>query len=205
MSGQSSAACCRVMACHAERPAMRPCRGPSSVAPRGAIEASQDSCAEEEGARRTRALFTMGMALALFAAAPGMVAPSGPAQTSVLAPLKTPWEHTRPLGEGLVAHVPEDQYDGRPRPEVRSFREPFTHLIGENCRFMAQVAGETAPLEMSAIETLNGRDAMIQALKGSDDYGATVWTGMTDPKALELIAGRGGQPQRQQPSPPTPR
>jgi uncharacterized damage-inducible protein DinB len=117
------------------------------------------------------------------------------AQTSVLAPLKTQWENTRNLVEGLVAQVPEDKYDFRPTPEVRSFREQFTHLIGENFRFMAQAAGETAPMEMSAIEKLTGRDDILQALKESYDYGANVWTGMTDHKAMEMIAGRGGQQQ----------
>jgi uncharacterized damage-inducible protein DinB len=122
-------------------------------------------------------------------------AQSGTAQTSFLAPLKTQWENTRTLVEGLVAQVPEDKYDFRPTPEVRSFREQFTHLIGENFRFMAQAAGQTPPMEMSAIEKLTGRDDILQALKDSYDYGAKVWMGMTDQKAMEMIAGRGGQQQ----------
>ena len=122
-------------------------------------------------------------------------AQSGTAQTSFLAPVKTQWENTRTLVEGIVAQVPEDKYDFRPTPEVRSFREQFTHLIGENFRFMAQAAGETAPMEMSAIEKLKGRDEIIQALKDSYDYGAKVWLGMTEQTAMEMIPGRGGQQQ----------
>jgi DinB superfamily len=94
--------------------------------------------------------------------------------------LKTPWDNTRTPVEGLVAQVPEDTYDFRPTPEVRSFREQFTHLIGENFRLMAQAAGETAPMERSAIEQLTGRDDILKALKESYDYGAHVWTSMTD-------------------------
>jgi uncharacterized damage-inducible protein DinB len=123
-------------------------------------------------------------------------APSVTAQTSVLAPLKTQWDHTRALVEGLVAQVPEELYDFRPTPEVRSFREQFTHLIDENYRFMAQAASETPPMEKSAIEQLKGRDEILQALKDSYDYGAKVWAGLTDQKAMELIPGRGGQPQQ---------
>jgi uncharacterized damage-inducible protein DinB len=122
-------------------------------------------------------------------------AQSGTAQTNVLAPLKTQWDYTRTLVEGLVAQVPEDMYDFRPTPEVRSFREQFTHLIDENFRFMAQAAGETPPMEKSAIEQLKGRDEILQALKDSYDYGAKVWMGMTDQTATEMIPGRGGQPQ----------
>src|SRR4029450_714572 len=114
-------------------------------------------------------------------------AQSGTAQTTVLAPWKTHWENTRTLVEGLVAQVPEDMYDFRPTPEVRSFREQFTHLIDENFRFMAQAAGETPPMEKSAIEQLKGRDEILQALKDSYDYGAKVWMGMTDQTAMEMI------------------
>jgi hypothetical protein len=85
-------------------------------------------------------------------------AQSGTAQTSFLAPVKTHWENTRNLVEGIVAQVPEDKYAFRPTPEVRSFREQFTHLIAENFRFMAQAAGEPPPMEMSAVEKLTGRD-----------------------------------------------
>ena len=99
------------------------------------------------------------------------VAQSGTAQTNVLAPLKTQWDNTRTLVEGIVAQVPEDLYDFRPTPEVRSFREQFTHLIDENFRFMAQAAGETPPMEKNAIEKLTGRDDILQALKDSYDYG----------------------------------
>jgi uncharacterized damage-inducible protein DinB len=122
-------------------------------------------------------------------------APFGTAQISVLAPLKAQWDSTRNLVEGIVAQVPEGMYDFRPTPEVRSFREQFTHLISENYYFMAQAAGETPPMEKSAIDQLKGRDEILKALKDSYDYGVKVWTGMTDQRAMEMIPGRGGQPQ----------
>jgi uncharacterized damage-inducible protein DinB len=122
-------------------------------------------------------------------------AQSSNAQHSFLAPLKTQWDNTRTLVEGIVAQVPEDLYDFRPTPEVRSFREQFTHLISENFLFMAQAAGETPPMEKSAIDQLKGRDDILKALKDSYDYGAKVWMGMTDQTAIEMIPGRGGQQQ----------
>jgi hypothetical protein len=109
-------------------------------------------------------------------------APRCSAQTNFLAPVKTQWEYTRTLVEGIVAQVPEDLYDFRPTPEVRSFR-------------VAQAAGEPPPMEKSAIEQLKGRDEILQALKDSYEYGAKVWTGLTEQKALEMIPGRGGRPQ----------
>jgi hypothetical protein len=50
-------------------------------------------------------------------------------------------------------------------------------------------------MEKSAIEQLKGRDEILQALKAGYDYGAKVWMGMTEQKAMELIPGRGGQQQ----------
>jgi uncharacterized damage-inducible protein DinB len=139
--------------------------------------------------RRHRRLGTLLLSVAWLAAA------QCGAQPSVLDPLKAQWDNTRALVEGIVAQVPEDLYDFRPTPEVRSFREQFTHLIDENFRFMAQAAGETPPMEKNAIEKLTGRDDILQALKDSYDYGAKVWMGITDQTAMEMIPGRGGQQQ----------
>ena len=117
------------------------------------------------------------------------------AQNSLLDPVKAQWENTRNLVTGIVGQVPEDLYDFKPTPEVRSFREQFTHLIAENYRFMSQAAGQDAPVDVAAIEQLKGRDEIIKALNASYEYGATVWADMTEEKATEMIPGRGGQQQ----------
>ena len=122
-------------------------------------------------------------------------AQKGSAQTNFLAPLKSTWESTRTLVQGIVAQVPEDKYDYRPTPETRSFRDQFTHLIGENYRFMAMAAGEQPPVDMSSINQLKGRDEIVKALTESYDYGAKVWTGMDEAKAVEMTAGMGGRQQ----------
>ena len=141
--------------------------------------------------RRDWRFWTLLVSVAWLAAAQ-----CGSAQTNFLAPLKAQWENTRTLVEGIVAQVPENLYDFRPTPEVRSFREQFTHLIDENYRFMAQAAGETPPMEKSAIEKLKSRDEILKALKDSYDYGAKIWMGMTEQRAMEMIPGRGGQKQQ---------
>ena len=122
-------------------------------------------------------------------------AQTGAAQTSFLAPLKTQWESTRNLVTGIVGQVPEDKYDFRPTPETRSFREQFTHLIGENYRFMAQAAGEPPPVDQATADKLKTRDEIVKALADSYDYGAKVWATMDEKKATEMVAGRGGQQQ----------
>ena len=119
----------------------------------------------------------------------------GAAQNSFLTPLKTQWDSTRTLLTGIASQVPEDKYDFKPTPEVRSFREQLTHLVGENSRFMALAAGEQPPVEMSKIDSLKGRDEILKALADSYEYGAKVWTTMDDKKAVEMVAGFGGRQQ----------
>ncbi|MBI2818353.1 MAG: DinB family protein [Acidobacteria bacterium] len=117
------------------------------------------------------------------------------AQNSLLDAVKAQWESTRGLVTGIVGQVPENLYDFKPTPEVRSFREQFTHLIAENYMFMSQAAGEQPPVDSSTINQLKSRDEIVKALAESYEYGAKVWAGMNDKKAMEMIPGRGGQQQ----------
>ena len=112
-----------------------------------------------------------------------------------LAPLKVQWDSTRNLVTGIVSQVPEDKYDYRPTPETRSFREQFTHLIGENYRFMASAAGEQPPVDISKFDSLKTKDEIVKALGESYEYGAKVWSTMDEKKATEMVAGRGGSQQ----------
>src|SRR5215471_692143 len=111
--------------------------------------------------------------------------PSFPA-TSFLTPVKAAWESTRNLVIGIVEVMPEDKYDFKPTPDVRTFRDVVIHLVGENYLFFGRVAGES----------LKSRDELIKALRESYDYGAKVWAGLTEAKALEMIEVRDQKVQR---------
>jgi uncharacterized damage-inducible protein DinB len=117
---------------------------------------------------------------------------TGRAQTSFLEPLKAQWENTRALVLRMAEAIPEEKYDFKPTPEVRSFRDQLTHLVGENYMFMGMVVGER-PAEGSRADSLKSKDEILKALKESYDYGAKVWSGLTEQKALEMMPGRGGQ------------
>jgi len=117
------------------------------------------------------------------------------AQNSFLEPLRAQWESTRNLVTGIVGQVPENLYDFKPTPEVRSFREQFVHLVAENYMFMGQAAGEAPPVDRSTIDQLKGRDEIVKALAESYEYGAKIWAGMDEKKAVEMVPGRGGQQQ----------
>ena len=126
------------------------------------------------------------------AQAPASPAPPGFPATSFLAPVKATWDSTRTLVLGIVEAMPEDKYDFKPTPAVRSFREIAIHLIGENYTFFSRVSGDNLPSN-ARFNTLKSRDEILKALRESYDYGAKVWAGLTEEKALEMVEGRGGQ------------
>ena len=137
-----------------------------------------------------------GLAQTPGAAAPAaggaVAAPASFPATSFLTPTKATWESTRTLVLGIVEVMPEDKYDFKPTPAVRTFRENVIHLIGENYTFFGRVSGENLPSN-ARFDTLKSRDEIVKALRESYDYGSKVWAGLTEEKALELIEGRGGQ------------
>jgi len=123
---------------------------------------------------------------------PGGATPSGFPPTSFLAPAKATWESARGLVLGIAEIFPEDKYDFRATPAVRPIREILIHLIGENYTFFSRISGETLPSN-DRFNSLKSRDEILKELRASYDYGAKVWSGLTEEKALELVEGRGGQ------------
>ena len=118
--------------------------------------------------------------------------PSFPA-TSFLAATRATWDNTRTLLLGIADSVPEDKYDFKPTPAVRTFREILIHLIGENYTFFSRVSGDNLGSN-ARFDTLKSRAEIMKALRESYDYDARVWAGLTEEKALEMVPGRGGQP-----------
>jgi uncharacterized damage-inducible protein DinB len=127
------------------------------------------------------------IAVAFLGVSPGL---AGAQATGFLAPVRATWDSTRALVVGLVEAMPEDKWDFKPTASVRSFRETVIHLVGENYLFFGRVAGENLP---NPAQNLKTRDELVKALKDSYEYGAKVWSGLTEEKALELVEGRGGQ------------
>src|SRR5438552_10377872 len=143
------------------------------------------------GGTMTRTSFTHSIVVAVLVtlgtAGAAAAQPGFPA-TSFLTPAKTTWESTRNLVIGIVEVMPEDKYDFKPTPNVRTFRDNVIHLIGENYLFFGRVAGENLA---NPAQNLKSRDELIKALRESYDYGAKVWAALTDAKALQTIEVQG--------------
>ena len=139
----------------------------------------------------TRSVVVVALSI-LGTAAAAAAQPSFP-PTSFLMPAKATWESTRNLVIGIVEVMPEDKYDFRPTPSVRTFRDNIIHLVAENYLFFGRVAGENLG---NPAQNLKSRDELLKALRESYDYGAKVWAGLTEEKALEMIEVRGQKVQR---------
>lgn len=140
----------------------------------------------------TLALLWAGPAIAQAPAPGAATAQTKFPATSFLTSTRATWESTRGLVLGIAEVIPEEKYDFKPTPAVRSFREILIHLIAENYLFFSRVSGESlgGPERFSNLKT---RAEILKALRDSYDYGAKVWEGLTEEKALEMVAGRGGQ------------
>ena len=129
-------------------------------------------------------------ALTLLTAGPALAQSFPP--TSFLTPTKATWESTRGLVLGIAEIIPEDKYDFRPTPTVRTTRENLIHLIGENYFFFTKVSGDPLP-SADRLKELKSRDEILKELRASYDYGAKVWDTLTEAKAQELVEGRNNQ------------
>jgi uncharacterized damage-inducible protein DinB len=126
----------------------------------------------------------------------GTAAAQSASPPSFLTAARATWDSTRDLVIGIVEVMPEDKYDFKATPTVRSFRDQVIHLVAENYLFFGRVAGENLGNPAQGLKT---RAELIKALRDSYEYGAKVWGGLTEEKALEMIEVRGQKVQRWSP------
>jgi uncharacterized damage-inducible protein DinB len=112
------------------------------------------------------------------------------AADDIVGPLRKQWGLTRDLVVNLVQIMPEEKYDYKPTPAIRSFREIVRHLILENYNFMSMVAGDPAP-DKAKFEALKSRDELTKALSESYAFGERTLATLTDTTAVEKITMRG--------------
>jgi len=130
---------------------------------------------------RPRAFIVLLFAMAGLAGRPAHAQTGN--DSPLLGPLKQNWESIRTNVVRTAEIVPEDKYDFKPTPEVRSFRDLFIHIIEENYFFMGVVTGErTQPPG-----NLRTKAEIVKALNDSYDYGAKALASLNDQKALEMI------------------
>ncbi len=126
----------------------------------------------------------------LFLAAAALAAVPASAAEGFVEELKAQWESSRRQIVAIAEAVPQDKYDFRATPEVRTFREIILHLAGENLSRMEAVGGVAEPGEYTRFDHLTARPDVLKALSDYFDYGTKVLAGMTDQEAMETVMRR---------------
>jgi len=117
-------------------------------------------------------------------------------EDGVVGPLRMQWETSKGWIVGLAEAIPEDKFDYRPTPEVRSLREQLIHIADENYMFMAAYTGSERKVDRKTLEALKTKAEILKALKESYENTSTILAGTTDQKALEMVNFRGRRVRR---------
>ena len=129
--------------------------------------------------------------LLLFLLAAGLAAvPMRAAEGGFVEQLKEQWESSRRQMVRIAEAMPQDKYDYRATPEVRTFREIILHVAGENLSWMEIVGGVENSGEYTRFDNLTARPDVLKALSDYFDYGAKVLDGLTDQAAMETVIQR---------------
>ena len=105
--------------------------------------------------------------LALLAVAAPLAAQS--AAPSAVADARGNWEAVRAYLVQAATDMPEAKYAFRPTASVRTFGEIIAHVAGSQSMFCAIALGEQPPGEDAVESRKLGREALIAALRKSND------------------------------------
>lgn len=105
---------------------------------------------------------------------------------AIMAPLRTQYEITSSLLLGMVEAIPEDKYDFKPVPEVRSFREQMQHVIAENTNYLSIMNGKPTGDQTRFSRNVN-KAQIVAALKTSIDNITNALSTMDDATAAQII------------------
>jgi uncharacterized damage-inducible protein DinB len=107
------------------------------------------------------------LAVLVLAASP--LAAQGNAASPVSA-ARTLWENVTDYLVQSAQDMPAEKYGYKPTPAVRSFGEIIGHVAGSQDMFCALALGENPPAEDAVEKSATSKEALIAALKASNDH-----------------------------------
>jgi uncharacterized damage-inducible protein DinB len=126
--------------------------------------------------------FCLGVILALAAGVGTLRA----GDATIAEPMRSQYEITSSLIFNMVSAIPEEKYDFKPTPEVRSFREQMQHVIAENTNYLNLM--KQAPTgDQKRFDDNKTKAQIVAALKESIDNIKKALATMTDETAVEVI------------------
>jgi hypothetical protein len=94
---------------------------------------------------------------------------------------------------GAAEKMPEENYSFKPAPESQSFKDLVAHTADSAMGTCSGYSGERK--QLGAASKTSKAD-LVAALKAGLEECDTAYNSLTDAKATEMIAGRGGQRSR---------
>jgi len=126
--------------------------------------------------------FTVAAALALLTALFVPVSVASETGSGQIADLVTAWNEVGGKLVAMAEDFPEDKYDYRPTPEVRTFAEQLLHVAGSTYFFAGLAKGETPGEEDLSREKYKTKAEIVAAVKKA----------VADGEAFMRKSGEGG-------------
>ena len=117
---------------------------------------------------------------------------AGAAECDALDAIRDQWKRTRALLMPISEAIPEEKYDYKPTPEVRSFREMLLHMATDTHTHMGFVVGMSREESEKLTEKYHGlktRAELLGALGEAFDYGDKILADLNDQNAMEMVTG----------------
>jgi uncharacterized damage-inducible protein DinB len=110
--------------------------------------------------------------------------------------MHTHWKHLGSIFIQIVAAMPEDKYDFRPKKGLRSFRQLVMHTVEENYMNMGYIAGKNREESEKLVErykNITTRAEILDALEDSYDYGDMVLADRNDQNGTDVVTTMCGE------------
>jgi uncharacterized damage-inducible protein DinB len=109
--------------------------------------------------------------------------------------LAAEWQRAKSYTKAYLDAMPEDGYNFKPTPEIRSFAEQMLHLSDDNYGFAAFASGKTNPIGDKSLEKTipPNKEATTKAVMESYDFMITTLQNMGPDQINEKVKRRNGQ------------
>ncbi|WP_337040441.1 DinB family protein [Emticicia sp. 17c] len=99
------------------------------------------------------------------------------------------WERAKAYTKLYLETMPEDGYDFKPSPDIRSFAQQLLHLADANYNFASLASGVKSPIERGASEKAEDKSkaATTKMVLDSYDFVINALKGMTDEQFKEMV------------------
>jgi uncharacterized damage-inducible protein DinB len=128
-----------------------------------------------------------------------LVAGDAAAQNSVSDAVRNSWNGVKRNIKQSAELMPEENYNFKPTPDVRSFGEILAHVAGASYEFCASAKNEKAPFAEDSFEkSAKTKAEIVKATNDAIAYCDGVFAALTDANAAASVPGPfgGGQTTR---------